>query len=547
MALALVVVACLPEDEDRTLEATPAAEPGGTLTVAIDEPIAIDPAIAGGRAGELVARTMCDPLIATDPATGELTPALAESWQVADSGKRLIVNLREDVHFPTGDEVTAEDVVYSLSRVVRPATASPLSELLEPIDGYDQVREADPTVKARFRDTLRGVRAIERHSLEITLKREQADAVRLLTHPLATPVPREAVESDPEAFERQPVCVGPYQPAQPWDRDDAEIVLDRVDGYDGGNEAASRRGGGYADRIVFKIHSDREAAREAFAGGEVDLAGVAGAREGDAEPARGTRVEAADGRLDYIGLPVTRPPFDTRAVRVALSQALDRRALAEVGAARLPATAVLPPTVGPAHRDHACPANVPLDGDVDAARATLADADVDLGKDQLTLAFNDDFDHRDVMAAVAKQWEQAFDVDVALQPREWNDYIAQATSPQGLTTPFRMSWAADYPSADRYLDPLLAASNIGVSNLTRFNHQPFDRQLDREARRAPVAADRHDAYQRLEDQACGQMPLVPLGFGASTYLVADDTLDSAIDHTLDRATGQPLLRELFIR
>lgn len=549
VGLALLAGACLPDEEGPVREAKPEAEPGGSVTVGIAEPVSIDPGVAGDPAGELVTRTMCDPLVEADPVTGELRPAIAESWQVSDSGRRITVKLREGVRFHDGREVTAEDVVYTLSRVVRPETASPLSDLLEPISGYEPLREDDPTVERRFRESLRGVRAIERYSFEITLTREEAGFVRLLSHPLTSPVPEDTVEADPAAFERQPVCAGPYEVAEPWERDDDEIVLVRAADYDARNDAFTRGGAGYADRVVFRIHPDRQAEHDAFAAGELDVAHVSEEQRTRAEDAEGLRVEGFDPRLDYVGLPVNRPPLDTRAVRVALSQALDRRAIAEgvFAGARVPASGVLPPTVGPAYREDACDVNAPAEGDVASAQTTLEQAGAELDGVALPVAFNDEFDHRELVSAVAAQWEEALGVRTELVPMEWAEYLSRARSPQGFDGPFRMSWAAEYPSADRYLEPLLASSSIGANNFSRFNDRAFDQALARDARRATVAEDRHQAYERLEDLACGQMPIIPVTFGVSTYLVDDEKLDSAIDEMLDRSTAQPLLRELFVR
>jgi peptide/nickel transport system substrate-binding protein len=47
---------------------------------------------------------------------GSIVPAVAESYDFSDGGLTLTFNLRSGVKFHNGDEVTAEDVVYSLKR-----------------------------------------------------------------------------------------------------------------------------------------------------------------------------------------------------------------------------------------------------------------------------------------------------------------------------------------------------------------------------------------------------------------------------------------------
>ncbi|MGH2808317.1 MAG: hypothetical protein ACRDKT_13690, partial [Actinomycetota bacterium] len=85
----------------------PAARSGGELTVGIVEPTTIDPALvpAYDEAGALIVQTMCDPLIALDPESGDPVPALAEEWEIVGGGTRIIVTLREDLTFGDGSSL----------------------------------------------------------------------------------------------------------------------------------------------------------------------------------------------------------------------------------------------------------------------------------------------------------------------------------------------------------------------------------------------------------------------------------------------------------
>ncbi len=58
-----------------------------------------------------------DPLVMENPVTGEITPGLAESWQIDDSGTVVTFTLRE-VLWSDGTPFTADDVVFTLKHVV---------------------------------------------------------------------------------------------------------------------------------------------------------------------------------------------------------------------------------------------------------------------------------------------------------------------------------------------------------------------------------------------------------------------------------------------
>ncbi|MGH2811291.1 MAG: hypothetical protein ACRDI1_01075, partial [Actinomycetota bacterium] len=53
-------------------------------------------------------------------------------------------------------------------------------------------------------------------------------------------------------------------------------------------------------------------------------------------------------------------------------------------------------------------------------------------------------------------------------------------------------------------------------------------------------------YRRLEQVACSRMPIVPLTFGAQEYVASARTA-SAIETFADRTSGQPAIRELYVR
>jgi peptide/nickel transport system substrate-binding protein len=57
-------------------------------------------------------------LTTTDGVTGEVVPALAESWEIAPDGKTYTFTLRPDLKWSDGDPLTADDVVFSYMDVL---------------------------------------------------------------------------------------------------------------------------------------------------------------------------------------------------------------------------------------------------------------------------------------------------------------------------------------------------------------------------------------------------------------------------------------------
>jgi peptide/nickel transport system substrate-binding protein len=99
-----------------------AATPKDTLVMAfaIDEIISLDPAdIYEFSSSEYMANTY-DRLIALDPQKpSELKWVAAESYTVSDDGKTFQFKIRPGIKFHSGNDLTAEDVAYSLIRFVK--------------------------------------------------------------------------------------------------------------------------------------------------------------------------------------------------------------------------------------------------------------------------------------------------------------------------------------------------------------------------------------------------------------------------------------------
>src|ERR1043165_505403 len=68
-----------------------------------------------------------DTLVAMDWDGKTAIPYLARSWTVSPDGKLYTFKLRDDVSFCSGKKFTADDVVYSIKRLVSPELKAPLA------------------------------------------------------------------------------------------------------------------------------------------------------------------------------------------------------------------------------------------------------------------------------------------------------------------------------------------------------------------------------------------------------------------------------------
>jgi len=100
---------------------TLAATPSSTLVIAknIDDIISLDPGEAYEASGGEIITNVYDRLVRFEAEdVSKLVGGVAESWTISEDGKTFTFKLRPGLTFQNGDPVTAEDVAFSLQRVV---------------------------------------------------------------------------------------------------------------------------------------------------------------------------------------------------------------------------------------------------------------------------------------------------------------------------------------------------------------------------------------------------------------------------------------------
>src|SRR5438552_17226071 len=134
----------------------------------------------------------------------KLIPMAAEALpQVTDNGKTYTFKVRKGIHF-TPDaafkgqkrELTAEDFIYSLKRLIDPKLRSPWAWLVEDkIVGLDELAEAAKKgAKFDYDKKIPGLEAVDRYTLRIRLKQTDFNLPFVLAHEPTSAVAREVIE-----------------------------------------------------------------------------------------------------------------------------------------------------------------------------------------------------------------------------------------------------------------------------------------------------------------------------------------------------------------
>ncbi|PSN18354.1 peptide ABC transporter substrate-binding protein [filamentous cyanobacterium CCP5] len=118
-------------------------------------PVTLNPHLATGYQDFEAARIVYEPLASYD-AEGQLQPFLAatvptvENGGVAEDGRSVTWQLRQDVTWSDGEPFTADDVVFTYEFVSNPQVAAATAQFYEAVDGVEALD--DHTVKVTFKE-----------------------------------------------------------------------------------------------------------------------------------------------------------------------------------------------------------------------------------------------------------------------------------------------------------------------------------------------------------------------------------------------------------
>src|SRR5690606_35862628 len=186
------------------LTALGSAQQGGRAVVSFQVDVStLDPAIGYDWQNWSIIKSLFDGLMDYEPGTTDLKPHLAESYTVSDDGLTYTFTLRDGVVFHNGRELVADDVKYSLERVLDPATQSPGQGFYLSIAGAQEFIDGAA-------DEVTGIRVIDDRTIEFTTSEPDASFLHKLGLNFAHVVPREAVEAAGGDFGHQPVGTGGF-------------------------------------------------------------------------------------------------------------------------------------------------------------------------------------------------------------------------------------------------------------------------------------------------------------------------------------------------
>jgi len=277
---------------------------GQSLTISISSPtVTLDPTNHRDRYTQVVLKNMFDSLTTRD-ANMKVVPQLAQSWK-ALSDTTWEFKLRRGVKFHNGDVFTAEDVKFTLDRVIKEKA----------IDGETSPR------KGLF-EPLSAVKIIDKYTVQIETDTPWAILPLMLT--LQEIVPEKYMRKvGSRGFQLNPIGTGPFRFVRAEGK--KLIILERFEEYYGGSPEIPPVQMAPLKDLIFKIVPEEIEQIVMLKKGEADIIyHVPPATVPILKTAPGIKILSCSATRSFFAeINLTKPPFNDPRIRHALNYAVD--------------------------------------------------------------------------------------------------------------------------------------------------------------------------------------------------------------------------------
>lgn len=262
------------------------------ITIAIGNDIdSLDPFLAQATLTESIIYNIFEGLLDAET-DGTLIPHLAHDYEISDDALTYTFYLEEDVTFHDGSDFTAEDVVYTYSKLAGLDGEEPLSDKWEVVES---------------------VEATDDYTVEVTLSNPDSG---FLARTITAIVP-----ADYDDHAANPIGTGPYTFVN--HSIDQRVTLEKFDDYFQGSDFD-------VDVVNFEILPDEETALLAFQSGDIDFITAVTDQNLSRVPEDANVVSGPLNMVMMLALNHEVEPLDSLEVRQAMNMVVEKQDIIDV-------------------------------------------------------------------------------------------------------------------------------------------------------------------------------------------------------------------------
>lgn len=476
----------------------------------LDEHSSVDPQIVEDVSGSEIVRDLFEGLYNQD-ADGNLVPGVATGFDLSDDKTVYTFHLRPEAVWSDGNPVTAGDFEYAWKRLADPETASPYQWFISVMG----LKNGGPVMGGEMGVDELGVKAIDDHTLEVTLDAPLPYFPLTTTHASTFPSPKWVIDEYGDEWTRPENIVsnGAYVltehvPQERSVRSRNELYWD--------NEHT------VIEEVTALVINDENVALTRYMAGELDRTEVPTGefpRLSQEYPDEAVSFPRLCSYYYTFNLDPDKgmEAFQDVRVRQALSYAIDRSVITDqvLQGGQIPAFTFTPgSTANFAVPDVAFGQMTQAERD---ARAVELLAEAGYGPDNpltFDMIYNTSEAHKEIATVMVQMWKQKLGVEATLGNMEWQVFLEERGA-QNFDLA-RGAWCGDYNEASTFLD--LVQSQSGYND-GKYDNEEVDTLL----MEAKTAEDPSGNYTRVEEIIAEEMPIIPIYHYAGVYM-----LDSSI-------------------
>ena len=457
------------------------------------EPTTLDPTKSNSIPDNEVQHALTESLVRNTG--GEVNPGVAESWEVSEDGLTYTFHLNPDAKWSDGEQITAQDFVYSWQRLMNPDTAAPYAFIGEYIKNGLAVEKGD------MDPSQLGVVAQDDTTLVVTLERPTVYFLSMIgAQAQFAPLRQDIVEeygSDFAADYEKNVYSGPYvltkssdnqwffEPNEEyWDRDSIKM-----------------------DRVELNYVQNPDTAVAMYEDGELDYVQLPSASISAYEGKDNTFL---NGNVDYFYFNVGGdcPELANKNMRLALNYALDRNKynqLVNSGYYKPSTGLVFSGLTGieSTYGEESTLEGYPLDGDDAKAKEYLNAALSELGYSDpsevtLTLTTTDTESAKKQAEVCQEMWNKTLGINIEIEQITYAECLSRQQS--GDFEIVWAGWGSDYDDPYSYLELFMSSSAYNYSGFQNDEYDALMTATQTEIDAAKRMNMMHQAEQILIDE-----------------------------------------------
>ena len=477
----------------------------------------LDPAFAKNLSVTWAVHQLFNTLVETDDSLN-IVPSLAKSWEISDNNLDFTFHLRNDVYFHDnavfpggkGRKMTAQDVVYSFSRIVDNTTASSGAWIFN--------NRIDP---------LRPFTALDDTTFVLRLARPFHPVLGILSMKYCSIVPHEAIEKFGKDFRNHPCGTGPFQFVA-WEEGQALILKKNINYFEIDSMGDRLP---YLDGVKVTFYENKATEFLEFRQGRLDFVN-------DIDPSFKDEVLTKAGKLrsewkdkiilkkhpflniEFLGIlqdtsrdVVKQSPLKNLKIRKAINYGFNRRKM----------MLYIRNSVGIPAESGFIPAGLPsFDSSevtgyhYDPARALqlLREAGFPEGSGLPVIKLLTIPVYADLGSFIANELRQ-IGIQAQVEVVQKSVLLEQTAKSEAMF--YRGSWVADYPDAENYLS-VFYSKNPAPPNYTRYHNHAFDKLYER-ALSEKSDSIRYQLYRQADQLVMNDAPVVPLFYDMVNWLI----------------------------